>query len=128
MDADKPGRGKPPKATQFKPGESGNPRGRPKGVRNLRTDLANVLEKRVRIREGGQQHRVSGQRAVLLKLLEKALSGDNKATAQLFGMLMKLEADDPPEKEPENVTERDEAIIAEFLRRNTPSNNEEPES
>jgi Family of unknown function (DUF5681) len=128
MDADKPGHGKPPKATQFKPGQSGNPRGRPKGVRNLRSDLANVLEKRVRIREDGQQHRVSGQRAMLLKLFEKALSGDIRAANQLFGMLMKLDADDPPEKEPENVTERDEAIIAEFLRRNIPSNNEVPDS
>jgi len=30
------GYGKPPKAHQWKPGESGNPKGRPKGSRNKR--------------------------------------------------------------------------------------------
>ena len=34
---------KPPKRTQFKPGQSGNPRGRPKGTKNLKTDLAEAL-------------------------------------------------------------------------------------
>jgi hypothetical protein len=33
------GYGKPPKHTQFKPGKSGNPQGRPKGTKNLKTDL-----------------------------------------------------------------------------------------
>ncbi len=29
---------KPPKRTRFQPGQSGNPRGRPKGTKNLKTD------------------------------------------------------------------------------------------
>ena len=34
---------KPPKATQFKQGQSGNPHGRPKGTKNLKTDLIEEL-------------------------------------------------------------------------------------
>ena len=37
------GRGKPPLHTRFKPGESGNPKGRPKGVRNFKTDVQATL-------------------------------------------------------------------------------------
>ena len=38
--------GKPPKHTQFKPGQSGNPRGRPRGQRNFRTVVKEALKKR----------------------------------------------------------------------------------
>ena len=39
---------------RFKPGCSGNPSGRPKGARNLKTDLDKALKKRVAIREDGK--------------------------------------------------------------------------
>ena len=51
------GYGKPPKQTRFKPGQSGNPRGRPSGTRNLRTDLAEELAERIAISEGGRRQR-----------------------------------------------------------------------
>jgi hypothetical protein len=37
------GHAKPPKHTRFQPGQSGNPRGRPKGTKNLKTDLIEEL-------------------------------------------------------------------------------------
>jgi hypothetical protein len=128
MEADKPGYKRPPKTTQFKQGRSGNPKGRPKGTRSLKNDLASLMEKRVRIREDGEQRHVSGQELMLLKLFEKAAKGDIKASTQIFGMLMKFDATDPPKAEPEIVTENDRAIVADFLRRNSTSNNNETES
>jgi hypothetical protein len=62
----------PPKDTQFKPGQSRNPNGRPKGARNLKTDLADELQERIVLREGGERRTVSKQRA-MLKLMERAL-------------------------------------------------------
>lgn len=116
---------KPPKATQFTHGKSGNPKGRPKGRRNLKTDLTRLMEKRVQIREDGEQRYVSGLELMLLKLFEKAAKGDAKASTQIFNMLMKLEAKDPPKAEPAIVTENDRAIVADFLRRNSKPNAEE---
>ena len=46
---------KPPKHTRFKPGRSGNPRGRAKETRNLRTDLVDELAERILISEGGRR-------------------------------------------------------------------------
>ena len=127
MEGNKPGYKRPPKATQFKQGRSGNPKGRPKGARSLKTDLTKLMEKRLRIREDGEQRHVSGQELVLLKLFEQAAKGDIKATTQIIGMVMKLDASEPPEKESEVVTESDRAIVADFLCRNTPSNKDEVE-
>jgi len=122
MDTDKPGYKRPPKTTRFKAGHSGNPKGRPKGARSLKKDLVNLMEKRVRIREDGEQRHVSGQELMLLKLFEKAAKGDLKASTQIFGMLMKFDASDPPQTEPENITANDRMIVADFLRRNSKSN------
>ena len=70
------GYGKPPKQTRFKPGQSGNPRGRPSGTRNLKTDLAEELAERIAISEGGRRQAVSKQRGMLKQLMAKALKGD----------------------------------------------------
>ena len=53
------GYGKPPKATQFKRGRSGNPKGRPKGSRKLASDLADELEEKITVREEGRSRRIS---------------------------------------------------------------------
>jgi hypothetical protein len=76
---DAPGYKRPPKDSRFKPGKSGNPNGRPRGARGLKTDLDAVLRKRVTIREDGELRHVSRQMALLLSLYEKAVHGDAKA-------------------------------------------------
>jgi len=44
------GHGGPPLETRFRPGQSGNPRGRPKGSKNTRTLLQEKLSEKVRVR------------------------------------------------------------------------------
>ena len=118
----------PPKSTRFKPGQSGNKRGRPKGSRNLKTDHNKLMTKRIAVREDGEVRHVTGQKAMLLSLFEKAVRGDFKASAQLFAMLMKLEVQDPAPPAPASITENDRAIIDDFLRRNLPSASEDYKS
>ena len=116
-DAGKAGYGRPPKDSRFKPGRSGNPRGRPKGVRNLRSDFNEVMTKRVRIREDGELRYVSRQEALLLSLCVKALQGDTRASGQLLARWAKTELHDTQPSQ-SNVTINDRVIVEDFLRRN----------
>ncbi len=84
------GYGKPPKHTRFRKGQSGNPRGRPKGTKNLKTDLTEELSERIIVREGEESRKVSKQRAVVKTLVAKTLKGDNRAGALLVSMMMRL--------------------------------------
>ena len=125
-DDDAPGGyGRPPKSTRFKPGQSGNAKGRPRGARNLKTDLASLLKKRVPIREDGELRYVSRQEAMLLTLYGKAIQGDTKASGQLLAMVTKTETQDAPPSRPDVVTENDRAIVEDYLRRNLPMKKED---
>jgi hypothetical protein len=55
------GYGKPPTHSQFRPGQSGNPAGRRKGVRNLMTDVKRTLKVPVSVKEGGRSRKISTQ-------------------------------------------------------------------
>ena len=121
-ESDKVGYKRPPRTHRFKPGESGNPRGRPKGTRNLGTDLKDILGRHVSIREDGKERRISRQEALLLSLYNKALHGDVRAATAIITMLSKLapSSTEPPEAAP-SLSENDERILADFLRRRMPA-------
>lgn len=87
-DGEKVGYGKPPVHTRFKKGESGNPKGRPKGKKNLKTDVRETLAERVEVTVNGRKRKVSTQRAILMRLSDKALKGDDKAIARVFALAM----------------------------------------
>jgi hypothetical protein len=75
---------RPPQHSRFRPGQSGNPRGRQKGLRNFATDVKATLEASVALNEKGKSKRVSTQEAALLRLKEKALKGEPRALDRLL--------------------------------------------
>lgn len=81
------GYGKPPKATRFKKGQSGNPRGRPRSARGLRTLLEEALVQKITVTEGGRTMRISKREALILSLITKALKGDMRAAAQTLRLM-----------------------------------------
>ena len=78
------GYGKPPKHTQFKKGQSGNSKGRPKGRKNMRTIVNDILNRTVTIRENGRTRRVKFQEAFAHQLAAKALNGSTRDQFMLF--------------------------------------------
>jgi hypothetical protein len=90
------GYGRPPVNKQFKPGESGNPRGRPKEQKNIATIVDDVLRKKIRIRRGNKVHTVTKLEAVIEVILNKALAGDHHAFAKLIQVREKFRG--PPKE------------------------------
>ena len=75
------GKGRPPKSGQFKK-DDGRARGRrPKGAKNLASDLREELASRVTVTVGGVQKKVSRQRAIVMRLADNATKGQNSAIA-----------------------------------------------
>lgn len=97
------GYGKPPKATQFKPGQSGNPKGRPKGARGIAKVLEEALAQEVSVTEGGRTTRISKREALILSLVTKAIKGDMRAAAQTLKLIEAYEAQ-PDTRQDKGVT------------------------
>jgi len=69
------GYARPPRRTQFKQGSSGNPRGRPRGSKNLATIVRQVLDARVAVRENGRVRTISKREALFAQLVHEGLGG-----------------------------------------------------
>ena len=80
------GYGKPPADTRFKAGRSGNPKGRPKGRKNLKTIIQEVFDAKITVREGGRTRSITKAEGLVLRHFEKALKGDHHAMTALIRM------------------------------------------
>ena len=83
---DEVGYGKPPRRTQFKKGQSGNPKGRPQGQTNLASVLEKALREKVMITENGQRKCITKLEAAVKQLVNLATSGDLRALRQLAAL------------------------------------------
>jgi hypothetical protein len=86
------GFGRPPKQGRFKKGASGNPKGRPKGKRNLATVLQRALQETIVIREKGKCRTVTKLEAALMQLVNKATKGDLGALRQFTALAQSVES------------------------------------
>jgi hypothetical protein len=73
------GYGKPPKKHQFKPGQSGNRRGRPKGTKNTATLLREILDRKIELRIGPSVRKITVREGILTRITDRALKGDTKS-------------------------------------------------
>jgi hypothetical protein len=111
------GYGRPPKHGQFEKGRSGNPKGRPKGTRNLATDLEEELSALILVREGTQSKHISKQRAMVKALLAKAIKGDTKAINIALSLMCRLFQIEEADLSEATLPEDDRAILEAFQRR-----------
>lgn len=111
------GYGKPPQHTRFTKGQSGNPKGRPKGSQNLATMLAKAGRQRIRVTENGRSRYISKFEASMLQLMNKAVSGDLKAIRELLCWIKSLENSEQTAPASAEPHENDKAVMASMLER-----------
>jgi hypothetical protein len=92
------GRGKPPKASQFRKGQSGNPKGRRKGARNMKSIAREIMDEKLLIRQDGKTKSASAIEILLRKARDEALRGGQKEFERLIKILERSFGDalDPP--------------------------------
>jgi Family of unknown function (DUF5681) len=90
---------RPPKHSQFRPGTSGNPKGRPKGSVSIAALLMKESLKKVVVSEGGRTKSVSKVQIVVHQITKGAMKRDPKATVLFLNELAKIngvQSTDPP--------------------------------
>jgi len=107
---------KPPNGRQFRPGQSGNPNGRPKGARNFKSDLRDELSEMTSFREGGHEVSISKQRALIKRLVASAIEGDARSIATLMSFCACAFGDDNDDQQ---QAPEDHEIVDAFAHRPT---------
>ena len=98
---------RPPKNTRFRPGQSGNLKGRPKHVRNLKSEFLAELGELIRIREGDREMKISKQRAFVKALVAAAIKGNMRATAALVAFCSRAFGNEPDDSQSQSPTPDD---------------------
>lgn len=114
--------GTPPVEHRFKPGESGNPNGRPKGRYRLETMVQKELDKIIEV-EGEE---ISQQEAAARALVKKLIAGDQRIVAEMLkriwpeerGLTLRGDPEAPLQAEVSHrvpMTPEQEALMGEFV-------------
>ena len=111
------GYGKPPVHSRFRPGQSGNPRGKAKGRKNLATALLEELSERVVVTENGRQRKLSKQTLILKRMVSDAAQGDAKARDQLLKLIGAIEQVAPDDAEEAPQSSEETKILERFRAR-----------
>jgi hypothetical protein len=111
------GYGKPPRHTQFKRGQSGNPRGRPSGSKNFATLLSEVLNEPVVVTEKGGRKTMTKQHAIVTQLVNQSLKGNLPATKLLIERQQEVEGRSEPETAESLFGSADKKVIEQLRTR-----------
>jgi hypothetical protein len=112
------GYGRPPVHTRFKPGKSGNSKGRPRGSRNLRTIIQDALTTKVVLRQGQGKRSISKLEGIVLRQVDDALKGDPKAALAALKMAAQVGLLEAPDRESEaaaSLSAGEQEMVEEIL-------------
>lgn len=109
------GYGRPPKATRFKPGQSGNPKGRKRKPRSLKDEMRSIMKKPIAIKENGQTKRMPLQKVTLRSVAKKAAQGDLRAASFVINLMNSEEADKTDILDAKSLSPEDQKLFDEMM-------------
>ena len=109
---------KPPRHSRFTKGQSGNPRGRPAGAKNLKTLLSEALNEPVIVTENGGRRRVTKRQAIITQLVNRSATADWRAIKILLDLVREIEGQsEPAASETTAFSEADEMVLEQLRAR-----------
>ena len=126
------GPGRPPKEYQFRPGQSGNPKGARRKSRSIALDLKALFERalsaKVTLRQGEQEKIITKAAAGIEQLVNQFAKGDRHARRDLLALAERLgvdlvagQGDALEQSVAAALSANDEALLADYVRRHDPS-------
>lgn len=109
------GYGKPPAHSRWVKGQSGNPKGRARGKRGVKTDLARAIDGQQIVVIKGEEIKDSRQALTLLMLASRAAAGDVKAASILVPLIIQTFGLEDRGKANATLSPGDAALLREYL-------------
>ena len=109
------GYGRPPKHTRWKNGQSGNPAGRRKGARGLKSDLRDELASRMTIRINNEPVTDTKQRLMVKALTARAAAGDTRAAEKLIDVIARIIGVEDENKAADRLSARDQDLLEQWI-------------
>ena len=114
---DQVGYRKPPRHSRFKKGQSGNPKGRPGGAKNLSTLLSEALNELVIVAENGGRRKISKRQAIIKQLVNQSAKGDWRSTKLLLEFQLDIEQRSEPQSSESSFGSADDKVIEQLMTR-----------
>jgi Family of unknown function (DUF5681) len=111
------GYARPPTSSQYQPGQSGNPKGRPKGTRNVSSMARDALERTVNVKVKRTWRKMTVRKAAYLRVAERAAAGDAKALDYLLSLESEAHPPGSDQAETQSSAAKDLAILQDFFDR-----------
>ncbi len=109
------GKGKPPAEHTWKPGQCGNPNGRPKGRKNEATIWKEITNKKITLPISGKTETVTIQEGIQYRIVSDALAGNIKSAAFVLNRLALIAAGEPASIS--DLSDDDRKVLEDFARR-----------
>jgi hypothetical protein len=105
-----------PDAGKFKKGQSGNPGGRPKGAKGMKTLLAQELKESITIQQDGKKKHIRRSEALIKRMVNDALQGRDRPRDTVLRYADAIEQDQQ-QREAQELSANDQAILDRYFER-----------